>query len=509
MVAVVATRSPGAGLFMQGPLDLLRDSAFFDVFEDEDLVALACDANQMTFHKGDCIVKEGEPAQSLYILVSGTVELSLLAPHAADEMDPRLDASHESIKIHRVNEPGALIGWSAMVEPYRCRATATALESTRVVAFERQLVESRCQQRPRFGIVFIRRILWALGDRLGSSRAQLASRRHSREADQVRLLLAKKGGTLGVNSPLYKIPVYLESRLTAPDAFDLLDELEQAGNPAERELAAECRRLARTTEREARVFRQLQRIYDAVAQAPSTSSPKEIRKTCCDEFRKLYALTDYRIEGWGNLPPEPGFVVLMNHLSNHPENILPNEFQLTLDTHFVSAMILYERYGAPPVRVVRQAEPDEEGHRRYFDRLGYITVTAGSVSRGAQRTDLELERIRARFLSDARAVIAARQNLVICPEGGSTTTESSPMPFRAGAFRIVHGAAPEPAIVPIAVANFDKQIARHRLAAKIFPPVRLSDALPPGAPDEVLYGFINGFRERYRGFVRQASQLAA
>ena len=494
---------------MQAPLELLQDSAFFDVFEDEDLVALASDARRMTFRKGDCIVKEGEPSECLYILVSGTVELSLLAPHGPDEMDPRLDASHETITIHRINEPGALIGWSAMVEPYRCRATATALETTRVVAFERQLVEDHCRQRPRFGIIFIRRILWALGDRLGSSRAQLASRHHSPEADQVRLLLAKRGGRLGVNSPLYKIPVYLESRLTAADAFELLDELAQAANGTERELAMECRRLAKGAEREARVFRQLQRIYDAVAQAPNTSAPEEIRRSCCDEFRRLYALTDYRIEGWENLPPEPGFVVVMNHLSNHPENTLPNEFQLTLDTHFVSAMILYERYGHAPVRVVRQAEPDEEGHRRYFDRLGYITVTSGSATSAARQRRAELERIREQFLQDARAVLASRQNLVICPEGGSTKTESSPMPFRAGAFRVVRNTEPEPLMVPIAVANFDKQIARTRLAAKIFPPLRLSDSVSRTAPDEVLYGFINHLRDRYRGFVQQAAQLAA
>lgn len=494
---------------MQAPLELLRDSAFFDVFEDEDLVALASEAERMSFRKGDRIVEEGEPSERLYILVSGTVELSLFAPHSPDEMDPRLDASHESIKIHRINEPGALIGWSAMVEPYRCRATATALEITRVVAFDRELVEAQCQQRPRFGIVFVRRILWALGDRLGSSRAQLASRKHSPEADQVRLLLAKRGGMLGVNSPLYKIPIYLESRLTAADAFEILDSLVRADDGAERELALECRRLAAGAEREAQVFRQLQRIYDTVAEAPDANAPEEVRRTCCDEFRKLYNFTDYRIEGWENLPAETGFVVVMNHLSNHPENTLPNEFQLTLDTHFVSAMILYERYGAAPVRVVRQSEPDEEGHRRYFDRLGYITVTAGSVSARGEQTRDELRRVRERFLEDARVVLAAGQNLVICPEGGSTKTESSPMPFRAGAFRVVRGAEPEPLMVPIAVANFDKQIARTRLAAKIFPPVRLSESVSPTAADAVLYEFINRFRDRYRGFVRQAAELAA
>ncbi len=494
---------------MQAPVDLLKESRFFDGFEDADLAALARDSSRLTFRTGECIVEERRPSDRLYVLVSGTVELSFRARPEAYETDPRVPESSDSITIHRINEPGSLIGWSSMVEPYQCRATATALEPTRVVAFERHLVEAHCQRRPEFGLNFIRRILWALGDRLGSSRAQLALRRQSPESDRVRELLSKEGGMLAMNSPLYKVPIYLENRLTAADAFDTVDSIASTQNSAERELALKCRRMIAGVEREAKVFRQLQNIYDAVAQAPDSSGPAEIRRTCCEGFKKLYALTDYRIEGWENLPAKPGFIVLMNHLSNHRENTLPNQFQLTLDTHFISAMILYERYGEPPVRVVRQSEPDQDGHRRYFDRLGYITVASSlpPVS-GADARDYVAE-ARMRFVMDSRAVLASGQNLVICPEGGSTTTESSPMGFRAGAFRIAHGGDPEPRLVPIAVVNFDKQIARNRLAAKIFPAIRLSEAVSPSAPDSVLYEYINGLQRRFRGFVQEASQLAA
>ncbi len=368
--------------------------------------------------------------------------------------------------------------------------------------------EDYCERWPEFGLRFMRRILWALGDRLGSSRAQLVSRLHSREAARVRDLLAARGARLGVNSAIYKIPIYLENRLTAADAYDVLDDLALSSDPVERDLAVQCRRVIAGVEREARVFRQLQRIYDAVAQASDSSGPVEIRRKCCERFRELYAVTDYRVEGWENLPSESGFIVLMNHLSNHPENTLPNQFQLTLDTHFGSAMILFERYREPPVRVVRQAAPDEEGHRRYFNRLGYITVTAGRPPGSPREVARQVQRSRQQFLTDSRAVLAAGRNLVICPEGGSTTTEASPMAFRAGAFRIAHGASPEPLLLPIAVANFDKQISKNRLAAKIFPPIRVSDSVPASAPDAALYDFINTLRQRYRGYVADAVRLA-
>ena len=493
---------------MRAPFELLRESRFFAGFADADLLAFSRGAVRLSFSKGDRIVEEGRPAERLCILVSGTVQLSFRAPSEPNEMDPQVVDPRHSIVIHAVNEPGSLIGWSAMVEPYLCRATATALESTRMVAFDREFVEAYCQRRPRFGLEFMKRILWALGDRIGTSRAQLATRRYSREAQRVRELLARRGEKLGVNSPLYKLPIYLENRLTAADAYDTLDEVALSPNRIESDLAIECRRLIASAEREARVYRQLQRIYDTVAQAPRSASPHEIRRICCRAFQKLYALTSYRIRGWENLPDGPGNVILMNHLSNHVENTLPNRFQLTLDTHFVSAMILFERYGEPPVRVVRQAEPDEAGHRRYFNRFGYITVTSSRPRGPAEEVDRQLRGAREQFLRDARHELAAGRNLVICPEGGSTKTRSSPMAFRAGAFRIVRDANPEPLLVPIAVANFDKQIARTRLAAKIFPPIRLSEHVDPSASDSVFYGFINDLRERYRGYVHETCKLA-
>jgi hypothetical protein len=69
----------------------------------------------------------------------------------------------------------------------------------------------------------------------------------------------------------------------------------------------------------------------------------------------------------------------MNHLRNHPDNLRPNNFTLTLDTHFVASMILFERYGQALIRVVRKSRPDEYGHQRFYDRLGYVYTYSGHV----------------------------------------------------------------------------------------------------------------------------------
>jgi hypothetical protein len=84
--------------------------------------------------------------------------------------------------------------------------------------------------------------------------------------------------------------------------------------------------------------------------------------------------------GLEHLPERPGHIVIMNHLQNHPDNLLPNNFILTLDTHFVASMVLFERYGEAPIRVVRKSRPDEHGHQRFYDRLGYVYTWSGRMS---------------------------------------------------------------------------------------------------------------------------------
>ena len=208
------------------------------------------------------------------------------------------------------------------------------------------------------------------------------------------------------------------------------------------------------------------------------------------------------------MPDGAGHIVIMNHLKNHPDNTLPNEFQLTLDTHFVAAVILYRKYGATPLRVIRKSRPDEFAHQQYYDRLGYIYVYRGHVDEWEEEPHRgEHERRRA-FLEAATNVLVSWTNLVMCPEGSSTSTEESPLPFRPGAFRLAAHVEPEPLIVPIAVANFDKKITRTRVAAVVHEPFRISDVLTKPFHRRALHDFLASYRRTFRTYVDEARRLA-
>ncbi len=492
-------------------LDLLRESPFFEGMEWEHLEYFARHAWKKTFEPGDHVIKQGEPATAFYVLARGKIELSFAKPGATavapnEESGPEMDGQ---TLPHIVSHRGHPVGWASIVEPHRYRATAVARERTEMLVVEKDVLEEYAKERPDFGLAFMRRVLWLIGNHLRMTRTRLVAARYGNVPQTVRALLDQNAATLSVTSPLHKIPHYLENRLTLDDAHRTLEMLEASGDEVERELAAQIADLLDEVWREVRIFRQLQTIYELVAGAPPAMDPEELRRKSCEAFVELFEDTEYVIRGEENLPEEPGHIFIMNHLSNHLDNLLPNDFILTLDTHFVSSMILLKKYGEAPVRVVRKSDPGEYGHQKFYDRLGYIYVYSGYVD-PADDPLVSPEQRRRLFLDTAEEHLRSGRNIVICPEGTSSETENSPLPFKTGAFHLAASIRPEPLVVPVAVANFDKKLTRTRTAAVVHEPIRLSEHLGENIGREALREFVNDHvYQRFKEYVREATRLAA
>jgi CRP-like cAMP-binding protein/1-acyl-sn-glycerol-3-phosphate acyltransferase len=482
-----------------GALEQLEGAPFFEGFDHRDLAELARHATTRTFDPGARVFTEGDPATALFLLVAGTVELSVGLPAGGTVM-----------VVQSVTHAGYPIGWSSLVAPYAYRATATAREPTRLLRLGRDALERYARAHPAVGVALMRAVIGVAGDRLRATRARLIARRYDDVVVAIRALLAQSGPQLSVASPLHRLPYYLEHRLTLEDAFHTLDALREHGEEVERDLAALCADVLARVRQELQLYQRLQTIYQVVAVAGAAADPAEVRRRSTLEFRRLFAGTRHRIAGFQHLPDRPGHIVIMNHLRNHPDNLLPNNFILTLDTHFVASMILFERYGQAPIRVVRASRPDEYGHQQFYDRLGYIYTYAGHVDAGDEDPNSSPQARRRLFLDAAGAHLRAGSNVVICPEGTSTSTEESPLRFRPGAFRLAAHVRPEPLLVPVAVANFDQQLTRTTTAAVIHQPFRLSDFVADPADEPALLAFINHrVGPWFHGWVREAVALAA
>lgn len=475
----------------------LRASVFFEGFDLSQLEALARFAKLQSFESGEEVLCQDTPASKFMLLVNGAIGLSYG------------DAKDQRVVMRTITEPGEPLGWSALVEPKRYRATAVALRPSQVLLLDSGQLDQYCQADPEFGVALLRRVLRLIGNRLRSTRIRLVARRYAKETLAVRALIDASAESLNVTSPLHKIPYLLENRLTVVDALHSLELLKVHGDPLERNVAGITLEILQDVRRELDLYKALQRIYEMVANAPPDRPPEQVRRQCLGEFQKLFEHTRYVIRGEENLPPQAGNIVILNHLENHMDNLLPNDFRLTLDTHFVSSMILLKEYGEPPVRVIRKPMPGWFGFQQYFDRMGYIYVYSGHVDEEDQDRQITREDRQRFFLEAASQQLRAGNNIVICPEGACYFTEDSPHLFKPGAFRLAAYLRPEPLIVPIAVANFDKKVTRTTTAAVVHPPFHLSDFVPDPVEDRVLFEFLKHYTEQYREYVREAARIAA
>jgi len=317
---------------VSGEIDILDRSMFFEGFPSTHLKVLAEAAERVYFSAGDQVVREGEPADAFFLLVSGTVELSSGRVGGAAD----LGGSGDGTALRTVATPGYPVGWSAMVEPFLHRVTATALTTTTVLRWNRDTLRRYAREQPDFGVGFMRQVLWVVGARLRAARLRLVARRYDAEVVAISALLDQHGETLSIGSPLHKIPAYLSNRLTLPDALAVVEVVQSSEDPTERAIADLVAEILEDVRRELSVYQRLQSIYELVAGADADADCVATREESCRRFVELFDETHHVIRGEEHLPPGAGHIVVMNHLLNHPNNSLPNRFTLTLDSHFVS-----------------------------------------------------------------------------------------------------------------------------------------------------------------------------
>ena len=99
------------------------DATILDRLSEPVRAALDPIAGRAEYGAGEIVMRDGAPTPFLGLVEAGRVGLRLHVP----ERGPQT-----IVTIER----GELLGWSAVVPPYRATAEAVALESTRILAFE-------------------------------------------------------------------------------------------------------------------------------------------------------------------------------------------------------------------------------------------------------------------------------------------------------------------------------------------------------------------------------------
>ncbi|HEY5628015.1 MAG TPA: cyclic nucleotide-binding domain-containing protein [Candidatus Limnocylindrales bacterium] len=145
------------------PTDLalaLSGSWFGAGLTPEAVTRLAAIAEVRDLAPGDVVVAEGQIAETLGIVLSGRVALRMLIPERG------------MVTILTV-EPGDVVGWSAVVAPYRGTDEAVAIEPVRLLTFSGERLRLLLRADPLLAASLYPRLLQSVGRRLAATRMQL------------------------------------------------------------------------------------------------------------------------------------------------------------------------------------------------------------------------------------------------------------------------------------------------------------------------------------------------
>ena len=123
----------------------------------------------IAFEAGAIVLREGVDTPFLGVILSGRVALRLRVPEKGDR-----------ITIVTI-EPGELIGWSAVVPPFRATVDAVATEPTRLLAIDAVSLRARLAADAELAAELLPLILESVSDRLGATWDQLLDVYASRE----------------------------------------------------------------------------------------------------------------------------------------------------------------------------------------------------------------------------------------------------------------------------------------------------------------------------------------
>jgi CRP/FNR family transcriptional regulator, cyclic AMP receptor protein len=146
---------------MISPETLRRFSCFSPVPEAS-LKAVAMISREESVPSGVTIFNERDPADALRIITDGKVDI-------------RYTLRVGELRSIDTLVAGDILGWSALVEPYRMTGTATACTDTRLIVVEAKPLRALCEQDPLLGYRLMSEAVKLLSDRLDGARVQLAT----------------------------------------------------------------------------------------------------------------------------------------------------------------------------------------------------------------------------------------------------------------------------------------------------------------------------------------------
>ena len=140
----------------------LEESSIFAGLTPGVLARIRSFCREQTFEPGTTIFREGESSEHLYVLGSGTVELSCLLP----------GSTTTTIRITRI-APGDVFGWSALALGEKLTADARAVSESVAYLVPGSRLTEVFDEDPRAGYHVMKCLTQVIARRLRDTRSEL------------------------------------------------------------------------------------------------------------------------------------------------------------------------------------------------------------------------------------------------------------------------------------------------------------------------------------------------
>jgi len=117
-------------------------------------------AQNVAFDRGSLLLAESDPADTLFLLRRGLVAIEVHSP------------GRGSMVIETVG-PGAVVGWSWLVPPYRWHFDARAVDPVGAIAVDGACLRDKAELDPALGYALLKRVAAVLLERLQMTRMRL------------------------------------------------------------------------------------------------------------------------------------------------------------------------------------------------------------------------------------------------------------------------------------------------------------------------------------------------
>ncbi len=145
---------------MQTIEQLLAEAKAFNGMAQEHLALIAGCAQNQTFEDGAYLMREGDAADTFYVIRYGRVALETHVPQRG------------ALTIETIDD-GDLLGWSWLVPPFRVDFDARAMGNVHTVTFDAACLRGKSDADPVLGYELMRRFIPVIVERLQATRVRL------------------------------------------------------------------------------------------------------------------------------------------------------------------------------------------------------------------------------------------------------------------------------------------------------------------------------------------------